>query len=166
MISVRECAKLAGLAGCEICLGASPSTRQNVLQSCYLLNLWRGPKAVRKLIVADIRRWIEWGAPDRAADAFLVLRQFLSDFPDAGAERALPSPFEVALRTRSQKVGRHRNQGRFRRRAFMPVSCLGPLGGGPQGRDLAPERPEPAACKLLHGGNQRDAAVARLGEGT
>ncbi|ARN81227.1 hypothetical protein MCBRY_000049 [Methylocystis bryophila] len=104
------------------------------------------------------------GAPDRAADAFLVLRQFLSDFPGAGAETALASLFEVALRPGSQELGRRRNQSRSRRRAFKPMSRLGPLGGSPQNCDLPLELPEPAARKPLYGGNQRDGAVARLGE--
>jgi hypothetical protein len=67
------------------------------LLSSYLLNLWRGPEAVRKLIVADVRLWIELGAPERAADGFLVLRQFLSDFPEARTEVRLRNPHNPSL---------------------------------------------------------------------
>ena len=115
MISVRECASFAGLTAKEICLGASPSAKHRVLQSRYLLNLWRGSKTVRKLIVADIRRWTELGAPDRAADALLVLRQFLSDFPDARI--AVASLSSGTPRTRSREPRQQRNQSRSRRRA-------------------------------------------------
>jgi hypothetical protein len=67
------------------------------LLASYLLNLWRGPEAVRKLIVADVRLWIELGAPERAADGFLVLRQFLSDFPEARTEVRSRDPRKPVL---------------------------------------------------------------------
>ena len=54
--------------------------------SSYVLNFWRGPKTVRKMIVADIRMWLDLGRPDYAADFLVVLRQFLSDYPEARLE--------------------------------------------------------------------------------
>ena len=57
-----------------------------MLFSSYLLNLWRGPKTVRKMIVADIRMWLDLGMPDYAADFLIVLRQFLADYPEARLE--------------------------------------------------------------------------------
>jgi hypothetical protein len=83
MITVEQCAKFAGLASKETVLGAIPSTRHRVLLSSYVLKLWRGPKTVRKMIVADIRLWLDLGMPDYAADFLIVLRQFLSEYPEA-----------------------------------------------------------------------------------
>jgi hypothetical protein len=85
-ITVEQCAKFAGLASNEMVLGATPSARHRVLLSSYVLNLWRGPKTVRKMIVADIRLWLDFGMPDHAADFLIVLRQFLSDYPEARLE--------------------------------------------------------------------------------
>jgi hypothetical protein len=86
MITVEQCAELAGLAANEVVLGATPSAKHRVLFSSYLLNLWRGPKTLRKMIVADIRLWLDLGRPDYAADFLIVLRQFLSDYPEARLE--------------------------------------------------------------------------------
>ena len=38
------------------------------------------------MIVADIRMWLDLGRPDYAADFLVVLRQFLSDYPEARLE--------------------------------------------------------------------------------
>ena len=86
MITVEQCAEFAGLASNETVLGATPSAKHRVLLSSYVLNLWRGPKTVRKMIVADIRMWLDLGRSDYAADLLIVLRQFLSDYPEAGLE--------------------------------------------------------------------------------
>ena len=86
MITVEQCAEFAGLASHEMVLGATPSAKHRVLLSSYVLNLWRGPKTVRKMIVADIRLWLDLGRPDYAADFLVVLRQFLSDYPEARLE--------------------------------------------------------------------------------
>ena len=53
-----------------------------VLLSNYLLNLWRGPKAVGKMIVADVRMSLNLGMLKQAADLLLILRQFFSDYPN------------------------------------------------------------------------------------
>ena len=109
MISVRECASFAGLTPGEICLGVSPSAKHRVLQSRYLLGLWQGARTVRNLIVADIRHWLRIGDPDRAADAFIVLRQFLADFPQA--QLAPVSVRSLSLRGRPRGEGRrHRSR--------------------------------------------------------
>ena len=86
MITVEQCAEFAGLASNEMLLGATPSAKHRVLLSSYVLNLWRGPKTVRKMIVADIRLWLDLGMADYAADYLIVLRQFLSDYPEARLE--------------------------------------------------------------------------------
>jgi hypothetical protein len=86
MITVEQCAEFAGLASHEMVLGAPPSAKHRVLLSSYVLNLWRGPKTVRKMIVADIRLWLDLGRPDYAADFLVVLRRFLYDYPEARLE--------------------------------------------------------------------------------
>ena len=120
MISVRACASFAGLAGNEICLGASPGAKHRALQSRYLLGLWRGSKAVPDFIGADIRRWTEIGARDRAADALLVLRQFLSDFPQARLALALAS--RPTLRARPRDAGRRRGRSLAGRRVKLSLA--------------------------------------------
>lgn len=92
MITVTECATFAGLASNELVLGAIPCARHHCLLSSYLLNIGRGPRTVRDMIIADMRRFLDLGVSKRAADLLIVLRMFLSDFPEArgsgdGAER-------------------------------------------------------------------------------
>ena len=86
MITVEACIEFAGLASNEMVLGATPTAKHRALLSSYLLNLWRGPKTVRKIIVADIRMWLDLGMADYAADFLVVLRQFLSGYPEARLE--------------------------------------------------------------------------------
>ncbi|GLI95439.1 hypothetical protein [Methylocystis echinoides] len=83
MITPEECAEFAALETSELFTGAVLSTRHRSLLASYLLNLWRGSVAVRKMIVADIRAAIDLGASKYAADLFLVLRLYLSKHPDA-----------------------------------------------------------------------------------
>ncbi len=83
MISLAQCAAFAGLASDEILLGVTPSSKHCSLLSSYTLNLKRGPVAVREMIVADLRRFRELGAMQRAADLLFVLRVFLTQYPGA-----------------------------------------------------------------------------------
>lgn len=83
MITVSECAAFAGLASNELVLGAVPSAKHRLLLSSYLLNLRRGPGAVRDMIVSDLRGFLDLGVTSRAADLLIVLRIFLSDHPQA-----------------------------------------------------------------------------------
>jgi hypothetical protein len=83
MITVTQCAALAGLASDEMVLGVTPSAKHYSLLSSYLVNLRRGPVAVRTLIVADLRTILDLGASRRAADLLIVLRLFLSEYPAA-----------------------------------------------------------------------------------
>ncbi len=89
MIAVAECEKFAGLASTEMLLGVEPCDRHRVLLSGYLLNLWRGPQRVRRMIIDDMRLSIDLGMRSHAADLLIVLRGFLSDYPEARLE--LPS---------------------------------------------------------------------------
>lgn len=82
MVTIEGCMAFSGLAWDEIVLGATPSNTHRILLSSYLLNLWRGPNAVRKMIVADMRLSLDLGMIKHAADLLLVLRRFLSDYPE------------------------------------------------------------------------------------
>ncbi len=83
MITLEECAEFAALETSELFTGAILSARHRSLLSSYALNLWRGPIAVRKLIVGDLRAAIDLDASKYAADLLLVLRLFLSKHPEA-----------------------------------------------------------------------------------
>lgn len=83
MISMQQCAEAVGLAPHELALCAIPAARHKTLLASYLLNLKRGEKAVCCMIVGDFWRLTEMGAGERAADAFHVLRLFLSAYPRA-----------------------------------------------------------------------------------
>lgn len=96
MISVSECAAHAGLASNELVLGAVPSEKHDSLLSSYLLNSHRGLDAVRAMIVADLRRFLDLGVPARAADLLIVLRMLLTDHPQAGRLALRPVPRRAA----------------------------------------------------------------------
>ena len=117
MVSVPDSAKCFFIATGETGLGLRLTDAHRALLSSYLLNLWRGPETVRKLIVADIRGWIELGAPERAADAFLVLRLFLSEFPEAKIGLTYARS-DNPLMPRPRKRRRRRNPFGSRVRAF------------------------------------------------
>ncbi|KAF2991174.1 hypothetical protein MJC1_01907 [Methylocystis sp. MJC1] len=84
MLSVQGISAIPGLPASELVLGLGSSpAKPRVLLSSYLLNLWRGPEAVRDMIVADFCSATDMGASAHAADLLAVLRQFLDDFPEA-----------------------------------------------------------------------------------
>jgi hypothetical protein len=90
MITLEECAQFAALDTSELFTGSVLSTRHQTLLSSYLLNLKRGPVAVRKMIVSNIRIAIDLGAWKYAADLLLVLRMFLSKHPEARISQRTP----------------------------------------------------------------------------
>ena len=83
MITLAQCITFAALLPNEIVLGSTPSAKHHLLLTSYLLNLKRGPEVVRDIMVSDLRRWLDLGAVQRAADLLIVLRQFLFDYPEA-----------------------------------------------------------------------------------
>ena len=83
MISHEQCEIFAGLSAKEMILGAPVSRRHDLLLSSYLLNLKRGPEALREMIVSDIRASLDIGADKLAADLLIVLRSFLATHPEA-----------------------------------------------------------------------------------
>jgi hypothetical protein len=64
MITLEQCTASAALAS-------------------YLPNLKRGPEGVRDMMVSDLRCWLDLGVAQQAADSLIVLRQYLSDYPEA-----------------------------------------------------------------------------------
>ncbi len=88
MISVSQCADYADLDPSELQIAAAPAAKHYSLLASYLLNLWRGGVVVRNMICADLRDFIDLGAQDEAADLLLVLRLFLSGYPEARGRRS------------------------------------------------------------------------------
>jgi hypothetical protein len=168
VISVQDCAKFAELAEKEICLAPSVNARRRVLRSCSLLTRRRGLNAFRKLIVADIRRWTELGTPDRAADACVMLRQFLSGFPEARIKVTPASASIGAPWTRSYEMCCRRGQSRSRRRAFKVITpeSDGARSGEKILQDARCDRrsSRPLTADLVHGGDHE--RRARPGRGT
>ncbi len=83
MVSLSQCAGCAGLDSSELLIGTVVSAKHHSLLQSYVLNLWRGAIVVRDLIRTDLRAFIDLGAKERAADLLLVLRLFLSGYPEA-----------------------------------------------------------------------------------
>jgi len=94
MMTLKRCAKLAGLNVDEFVIGVAPAARHHMLLKSYqLLNLHHGRAAVRRMIVCDLLSCLDIGAHRCAADLVVVLRLFLSE---AGRERTV-MPLHAAL---------------------------------------------------------------------
>jgi hypothetical protein len=78
MTSVDQCVGLARLFARDLPLCAIPSERHDMLLESYRLNLKRGKATVCKMILADLGRFLDLGALERAADQLVVYRMFLS----------------------------------------------------------------------------------------
>ena len=105
MITLEECTEFAALDTSELFTGSVLSTKHRSLLSSYLLNLKRGPVAVRRMIVSDIHAAIDLGASKRAADLILVLRLFLSKHPEARIARRTLRMNATAYTTGSMDAG-------------------------------------------------------------
>lgn len=90
MIAVAQCTAYAGLASNELFLGVVPSAKHASLLASYLLNMRRGAEVVRDMILADLRACIDLGATRRAADLLVVLRLYLSDYPEGRCNDLAP----------------------------------------------------------------------------
>ena len=108
MITLEECAEFAGLDSSELLTGSVLSAEHRSLLSSYLLNLKRGPSAVREMIVADIRIAIDLGASRRVADLILVLRMFLSKHLEA---RIVPRSHPISRRCLQNREHRANRTG-------------------------------------------------------
>lgn len=111
MITLEECVQFAALETNELFTGAVLSSRHQSLLSSYRLNLKRGPSAVRKMIVSDIRAAVDLGASKYAADLVLVLRMFLSKHTEARISQQTPRISTRAYMTCS--VARRMGSGRL-----------------------------------------------------
>ncbi|HEY8063160.1 MAG TPA: hypothetical protein VIF40_00350 [Methylosinus sp.] len=123
MITVSQCAAQAGLASNELVLGTVPSFEHDALLESYLLNGHRGLGAVRAMIVADLRAFLDLGVTARAADLLIVLRLLLTTRPEAalapqpaaetemGFEAALLGHYFEARRSRADTGGALREPG-------------------------------------------------------
>ena len=113
MISVPLCAASASLNSKELFLGVTPGPKHRSLLASYLLTLKRGPVAVRDMISADLRAFVDLGAQRRAADLLIVLRLFLSKYPEAIYGCSPPThwgtPSGVVLPFRRERVATRRN---------------------------------------------------------
>lgn len=83
LTSLPQCIEFSGLTRKEIFLGVIPSARHRSLYTSYLLFLPMGAGVVRKMIVTDIRSFLDLGATKRAADLLITLRWLLFDYADA-----------------------------------------------------------------------------------
>ena len=113
VISVPLCAASASLNSKELFLGVTPGPKHRSLLASYLLTLKRGRVAVRDMIVADLRAFVDLGAQRRAADLLIVLRLFLSKYPEAIYGCSPPThwgtPSGVVLPFRRERVATRRN---------------------------------------------------------
>ncbi len=80
---MKECAACPAHSYDETLPNVPLSAKQCRLLSSYLLNLERGSAGVREMIVGDIDRYRDLGAHQQACDLSLVLKCFLSEFPEA-----------------------------------------------------------------------------------
>jgi hypothetical protein len=87
MISMQECAEFAGMALDNVIFDVPVSRRHAESLASYLFNIHRGAESVRQMIIADLLGFLDLGLRAKASDALVVLRMFLSDYPDA---RRLP----------------------------------------------------------------------------
>jgi hypothetical protein len=115
MISLQQCAKSARLSSNELMLGVSPTRRHRRLLTSYLLNIERGAVNVREMIVADLHAFLDLGLPERAADALVVLRLFLKDYPEARSDAGTSLVDEAgsvvslsAFKNRARRPGRQK----------------------------------------------------------
>lgn len=160
MITVSQCATQAGLASNELVLGAIPSCEHDVLLESYMLNAHRGLCAVRAMIVADLRGFLDLGVPARAADLLIVLRLLLTAHPEAGVGAPPPdagesdAAFEAALLGHCLDARRGRIVAAGESRGSGVV-----LSFSREGRRAAPRATSDASPEADCGA----AAVARLG---
>jgi|GEM_PF-2328579 hypothetical protein len=119
MLTLAQCSAVASLAGDESYVGVTPCARHRTLLDSYLTNMWRGPEAVRDMIIGDLRRCIDLGAKLRAADLLVVLRQFLSDHPGARSLRAFEKRNDIRVSDGSDRLTRHRAGARSADRARL-----------------------------------------------
>ena len=81
MIPLHECAAIAGLKSDDLVVGTDFRPIHWKMLSGYLTNRDKGLARVCGLIIADMRAYLDLGAKEKAADALVVLRLLLANFP-------------------------------------------------------------------------------------
>jgi hypothetical protein len=125
MLTLAQCAAATGFATNDFFLGVTPSCRHRSLLDGYLANMGRGPEAIRDMMIADLRRWTQLGANARAADLLVVLRQFLSEYPQAVPAQAGAGHSDARVALGSEAESRL-----FARTRHKPASRIIPLAAG------------------------------------
>jgi hypothetical protein len=92
MITLKRCARLAGLDLDGLVVGVAPEPRHHTLLQSYRLNLHRGQAAVRRMIIGDLLGCMDIGAQRCAADLLVVLRLFRSEQSAVACAPRLPAP--------------------------------------------------------------------------
>ena len=121
MITLTQCAAFAGLTANEFVLGVSPSAKHQLLLSSYLVHLGRGQAAVREIIVADLRIFLDLGVSQRAADLLIVLRLFLSDYPDARCVSPRWEGWDLAQKSSAPRRAPRRDEKSIAVRRSPPI---------------------------------------------
>lgn len=96
MITLRQCANYSGLTESEMVVGAAAASRHRILLSSYLIDIEEGAHWVRETLVSDIRSCVGRGALMQAADLLIVLREFLSKYPEARLGRRSGKQIAIA----------------------------------------------------------------------
>jgi len=104
MVSLEECVRVTGLSKSQLVLGASPSTRHLSLLSSYLIGVDHGVDRVRQRIVSDLHSFVDLGAQERAADALIVLRMFLFQYPPPAASAGPSQEGSTLCRDASDRI--------------------------------------------------------------
>ena len=81
---MRGFASIGAFRNCDGVSGAGAPSRRNRLLSSYLMNMPKGAKEVRAMIVEDIHCLRDLGAHRQASDLDAVLECFMSRYPEAG----------------------------------------------------------------------------------
>lgn len=95
-------------------LGVEPSERHRWLLSSYLLNQRLGRRGVGEIIVGDLRRYLDFGVPARAADLLIMLRLYLSETGHGvpASSHTHPMGTTLARARRRPRIPAHADIGR------------------------------------------------------
>jgi hypothetical protein len=75
--------------------GVAPSRAHERALASYLLNRHRGVGAVRDILVADIRAYVDLGQAHAAVDLMVVLKMLLARWPEARRRAQRPLAWDA-----------------------------------------------------------------------
>ena len=107
LASVKECRRLTGLSAREILLGVVPSPRHRAALLGYFRSCHGNPREVQKVLIHDLRSYLEIGARGFAADQLIVLRLFLADQWSDAAITPTTLPKAWVIEREKSSNGRH-----------------------------------------------------------